>query len=110
MKRQAAANVTDRNLPVVERIRGLKADHPFWGYRRVWAHLKYVNGLDVNKKRILRLMREYDLLVKPNTRLKAARTSGRSKPRPTKPNEWLGHRYDQGDGRRLWLDVHSSSS
>jgi transposase InsO family protein len=90
MKRQAAANVTDRNLPIVERIRGLKADHPFWGYRRVWAHLKYVNGLDVNKKRILRLMREYDLLVKPNTRLKATRTSGRSKPRPTKPNEWWG--------------------
>jgi len=90
MKRRVSANVTDRNLPTVERIRAIKADHPFWGYRRVWAHLKYVSGLEVNKKRILRLMREHDLLVKPNTHLKANRTPGRGKPRPTKPNEWWG--------------------
>lgn len=90
MKRQAAISVTDRNLPIVERIKALKADHPFWGYRRVWAHLKYVNGLEVNKKRILRLMREHELVVKPNTRLKANRTPGRGKPRPTRPNEWWG--------------------
>ena len=44
----------------------------------------------VNKKRILRLMREPQLLVQPNLRLRAKRTPAGSKPRPTKPNEWWG--------------------
>jgi transposase InsO family protein len=88
--RRASAGVTERNIPILERIRALKSDHPFWGYRRVWAHLKYINGLDVNKKRILRLMREQGLLVNSNTHLKALRTPPRNKPRPTRPNEWWG--------------------
>jgi putative transposase len=44
----------------------------------------------VNKKRVLRLLREHQLLVKPNLRLKAKRTPGKSKTKPTKPNEWWG--------------------
>jgi putative transposase len=44
----------------------------------------------VNKKRILRLMREHHLLVPPNLRLKATRSRSGSKPKPTKPNEWWG--------------------
>ena len=90
MKRQEAISVTKRNCLVVERIKGLKAEHPFWGYRRIWAHLKYVDNLEVNKKRIFRLMQKHDLLVKPHTRLKAIRTPGKSKPKPTRPNEWWG--------------------
>jgi putative transposase len=35
-------------------------------------------------------MREHHLLVPPNLRLKAKRTSQRSKPKPTKPNAWWG--------------------
>jgi putative transposase len=35
-------------------------------------------------------MREHHLLVTPNLRLKAKRTPTRSKPRPSKPNEWWG--------------------
>ena len=34
---------------LLERIRGLKAEHPFWGYRRIWAYLRYVDGLIVNQ-------------------------------------------------------------
>jgi transposase InsO family protein len=90
MKRRESALVTERNSPLVERIKELKSDHPFWGYRRIWAHLKYIDGLEVNKKRILRLMQKHELLVKPNTRFKAIRTSGKSKPRPTRPHEWWG--------------------
>ena len=74
----------------MERIKEIKSDHPFWGYRRIWAHLKYIDGLEVNKKRIYRLMQKHELMVKANTRLKAIRTSGKSKPRPTRPNEWWG--------------------
>jgi transposase InsO family protein len=90
MKRQESASVTERNSPVVERIKELKSEHPFWGYRRIWAHLKYVDSLEVNKKRIFRLMQKHELLVKPNTCLKAVRTPVRSKPVPTRPREWWG--------------------
>lgn len=90
MKRRESASVRERNSPVVARIKELKADHPFWGYRRIWAHLKYVDGLEVNRKRVLRLMQNHGLVVKPNTLLKAVHTSGKSKPRPTRPREWWG--------------------
>jgi putative transposase len=90
MKRRVSAAVIERNLPILERIKEIKAEHPFWGYRRTWAYLRYVERLNVNQKRILRLMRNEGLLVKPDTRLKATRTPARSKPRPEKPNQWWG--------------------
>jgi putative transposase len=80
----------ERNLPIVERIKEIKLEHPFWGYRRMWAHLKYVDGLEINKKRVLRLMQKHDLLVKGNIKLKATRTPVRDKPRPDRPNQWWG--------------------
>jgi putative transposase len=88
--RRKSASVAKRNEPLVKRMHQLKAEHPFWGYRRVWAHLTYVDQLEVNKKRVLRLMREHSLLVTKNTRLKAKRTSSRPKPKPTRPNQWWG--------------------
>lgn len=78
------------NAGFLQRIQALKTEHPFWGYRRIWAHLKFVDRLPVNKKRILRIMQEADLLVKPNLRLKAKRTSTRPKPVPIAPNQWWG--------------------
>jgi putative transposase len=77
----------DRLLP---RLQALKAEHPVWGDRRLWAYLRFVEQRVVNQKGILRLMREHHLLVQPNLSLKAKRTPPRSKPRPTKPNEWWG--------------------
>ena len=44
----------------------------------------------MNKKRVLRLMQTHSLTVKGNVRLKARRTPSRSKPRPSRPNEWWG--------------------
>lgn len=90
MTRRASATVAQRNAAIVPRIQALKADHPFWGYRRIWAHLRVVEGLPINKKRVLRLLRTHSLLVQPNRRLKATRTPLRSKPRPTVPNQWWG--------------------
>jgi hypothetical protein len=49
----------------------------------------------VNKKRMLRLMREHQLLVTPNLHLKAKRTPTGSKPRPTQPNEWRIQRFSE---------------
>lgn len=51
-------------------IQGIKSEHPFWGYRRVWAYMKYRLNQKVNKKRIYRVMKEHNLLVTPNLRLK----------------------------------------
>ena len=84
--------VKARNKEMLDRIEALKLDHPFWGYRRVWSYLKYRQGLTVNKKRILRLMRENNLLVSSNMRLKAKRGKYpyRSKPRATRSNQYWG--------------------
>ena len=53
-------------MPILARIQTLKGEHPFWGYRRVWSYLRYRERLDVNKKRIYRLMKENNLLVSKN--------------------------------------------
>ena len=66
--RRASTKVTRRNKALLERIGQIKSDHPFWGCRRV---LRYVDGLLVNKKRIWSLMKEHNLTVKPNHKLKA---------------------------------------
>jgi putative transposase len=74
-------------LPIIHR---LKQEHPFWGYRRIWAYLSFIERLKINKKRIYRLLKENDLLVKGGEQLKAKRSSRQSKPRPNKPNNWWG--------------------
>ncbi len=66
MSRGPYAKVAARNGALLERVRELKADHPFWGYRRVWAYLRYIDGLTVNQKRVYGVMKANDLLVKPN--------------------------------------------
>ena len=71
-------------------MRALKVEHPFWGCRRIWAHLRYVDGLMVNQKRVDGLMKAADLLVRPNPKLRAKRKADTRKPRPTRPNEWWG--------------------
>lgn len=84
--------VIERDKWLSERIKSIKAEHPFWGYRKTWAYLRYREGLGVNKKRIYRLMKENNLLVTKETKLKAKRGKYpyRSKPRPTCPNQVWG--------------------
>ncbi len=88
--RQRSKSVSTRNKPVLESIHQLKSEHPFWGYRRIWAHLRYVDGVIVNKKRVLRLMKEHNLIVTLDTRLKAKRISDKRKPKPIRPHSWWG--------------------
>ena len=47
MKRGPYAKVAERNAHLLDRIRAIKADHPFWGYRRIWAHLRFIDEFDV---------------------------------------------------------------
>lgn len=77
---------------ILLQIHPIKAEHPFWGYRRIWAYMKYRLNQPVNKKRIYRIMKERNLLVTPNLRLRAKRDnqSNRNKPRATSPNQFWG--------------------
>lgn len=77
------------NQVLVEKLKELRLGHPFWGYRRMTAWLKYREGLTVNRKRIHRLMRENGLLVEQQ-RHKALRTPQRAKPKATRPNQYWG--------------------
>jgi len=88
--RSKSDSVALRNQYILERIKSIKTEHPFWGYRRVWAYLRYIDALIVNKKRVYRLMRENNLTVKPNTRLIAKRVSERPKPRADRPKQYWG--------------------
>jgi len=87
-RRAVARTFADKVL--LERIRIIKPEHPFWGYRRLWAYLRFVARLSINKKRVYRLLKENNLLVKAETRLLAKRTSNTHKPRPERANQWWG--------------------
>jgi len=84
--RAAGPDPSDEAL--LARIRPLTEAHPFWGYRRVWAWLRYREGLRVNKKRVYRLMREAGLTVK-RARHAVTRTP-RAKPKATHPRQYWG--------------------
>jgi putative transposase len=87
--RRPSESVAARNEAILERLRELKGEHPFWGYRRCWAHLRYVDKLEVNKKRVYRLLKEHGLLA-TQTKHVVRLTSSRPKPRPDRPNQWWG--------------------
>ncbi|MGN0870712.1 MAG: IS3 family transposase [Victivallales bacterium] len=78
------------NQALLERIRQLKAEHPYWSYRRIWAYLKYHEKLPVNQNRIHRLMKQNNLLVPKNLKLKAPRKTVTHKPRTIEPNRYWG--------------------
>jgi putative transposase len=82
----------EQDQALLAHIQPIKADHPFWGYRRIWSYLNYRMNIHVNKKPIYRIMKEHNLLVQKNTRLKARRDNKayRSKPKALRPNEFWG--------------------
>lgn len=88
MMREASQTVVARNVAMRERIEALKAAHPFWGCRRIWAHLRFTEGFVGNRTRILRVMQVHKWLVPANTRLRAKLTPTRNKPNLHRPNQW----------------------
>jgi transposase InsO family protein len=90
MKRKRSQTRIHADLPILDRIQSIKLDHPLWGYRRVWAYLRFRENIVVGKNRIYRLMSEQNYLVQPDTKLKAKRCSSRKKPRAKVPNQLWG--------------------
>ena len=42
MTRRRSLRVVRRDEDLLPRLQALKAEHPFWGYRRIWAYLRFV--------------------------------------------------------------------
>jgi putative transposase len=78
-----------RDTVLIEQIKAIKAEHPFWGYRRVRAWLLHRERVLANEKRIRRLMKEHSLMVIQPV-YKAKRTPLRSKPRAERPKQYWG--------------------
>jgi len=74
---------------IVEKIKSIKLEHPFWGYRRVHAWLKNRDKIVVNIKRIRRMMKEHNLMASETVH-RAKRTPQRSKPKATRPGQIWG--------------------
>jgi transposase InsO family protein len=55
LRRQLSAFVAQRSHGRLERLRALKAEHPCWGYRRLWAYRHFVEQQAVHKNRLWRL-------------------------------------------------------
>jgi putative transposase len=83
---------------LVEHIKEICAEWPCYGYRRVTAQL-HAEGMLVNHKKVMRLMREHGLTVRPRRRFVATTDSDHDGPIfpnlakdvvPTGPNElWV---------------------
>ncbi|GAB4536649.1 MAG: hypothetical protein Fur0020_04840 [Thermodesulfovibrionia bacterium] len=74
---------------LLEKIRVVKDGHPFWGYRRVTGWLKHREGLNINHKRVHKLMKGHGLLA-TQTVHEAKRTPQKSKPRAERPRQYWG--------------------
>ena len=83
---------------LIERIKEICAEWPCYGYRRVTAEL-HATGCPVNHKKVMRLMQEHGLTVRPRRRYVATTDSDHDGPifpnlakdvAPTGPNElWV---------------------
>ena len=79
----------EQEASLLEKIKTIKADHLFWGYRRIRAYLKRKLGISVSYNRVYLLMKKNNLLV-DRKRYKAKRTPQKDKPKPVKSNQWWG--------------------
>lgn len=88
-----------RNRPPVRKLQDdvlatqiseLKKTHPFWGYRRIWAWLRYREGQQINQKRVYRVMKEHGLLCPKKLRRTLAQREPKSKPKASRPREFWG--------------------
>lgn len=78
-----------KDLVLLAKIKKLCGDHPFWGYRRITAWLRYRENLRVNHKRVYGLMRRHNLTV-PRKLYLAKRKPETKKPVPFRANQWWG--------------------
>ena len=71
--RDPSLKIIARNDVLLKHIRDIKFNHPFWGYRRVWAYLTYHLHIPIDRKRVYRVMQVNHLLIKDRILLRAKR-------------------------------------
>jgi hypothetical protein len=95
-----------RDASLLASSRALKAAPPFWGSRRIWASLRFIEPWPRTKKRIWRRMREHHLVVPPHLKLTAKRPPTGSKARPAKPTAGWGLDMTKGMVEGCgWIDI-----
>jgi len=52
------------DAPLVARIKELIEEHPTYGYRRIWARLRFGDKRVINRKKVRRLMRQQGWMVR----------------------------------------------
>ena len=85
MRRGPYAKVARAQRGACRALPELKAEHPLLGYRRISAHLRYVDGLAVDPRRRLRRDESGRLAGAAEPRAPAPRKPDTQKPRPTRP-------------------------
>jgi len=88
--RQRSSAVIAADQVLLEPIATLKGEHPAWGYRRIWAYLRYRQNHKVGKNRVYRLLKENKLLATQTRQLKASRNVNTTKPKTNLPNHIWG--------------------
>jgi putative transposase len=102
--RAAAAEKRQRrplDETLVTRIRALIARHPTFGYRRLWALLRYADGLVVNLKAVYRILQAKRWFVHQRAVTPRPRVQGRRSIAPASNVRWamdLTHVYCGEDG------------
>ena len=86
-KKEKSQKVSD--VLVLEKIKSIKAEDPFWGYRRVTAWLRQREGLLINHKAVRKIMKDNGLLA-TQTVHKAKRKASRRKPQAVRPKQIWG--------------------
>jgi len=79
----------EKREEILEKIRLIKSEHPFWGYRRTRAYLQYKLNIHVSRKYVYRLMKDNALLVDVK-QYKAKRRDQRAKPIAERQNQIWG--------------------
>jgi len=90
MRRARPHSRIEADKPILETIISIKSDHPLWGYRRIWAYIRYRQNTVVGKNRVYRLMKENKLLISKKSKLLARRKPFRAKPQAKHPNHIWG--------------------
>lgn len=88
-RRRSQARIAS-DQPIIASISIIKSKHPLWGYRRIWAYLRYRKKVIVGKNRVYRIMKEHQLLITKKSKLLAKRTPIKPKPRASQPNQFWG--------------------
>jgi putative transposase len=73
---------------LVERIQRLIALHPTFGYRRLWALLRFGDGIRVNRKAVYRILKLKGWFVHQRVATPRPRVQGRRSRAPRSDERW----------------------